>query len=239
MDKLKFGRDGMRGLPPGFRFQPTEEELVFEYLKCKVFSCALPASIIPEVNVCHFDPWEVPGGDWEVEQRCTYLFINKEETGKKNGRWVWTPSGYWKAKPKGRERRIVSSSSSSQSVSVGMKKTLVFYANNRNRGGSRTGWVMHQYRLIATHPKTHTPTVLNNMNKWAICRIFWRKLQSNRYNHHLQLQYYSMSTNHSDGNASASAASPAPSTTSSSSSTSTSFFASSVQQKSDDDFSAS
>lgn len=173
-----------------------------------------------------------------MKQRCTYLFSNKEETGKKNGRCLWTPSGYWKAKPKGRERRVVSSSSSSQSVSVGMKKTLVFYANNRNRGGSRTGWIMHQYRLIATHPPTHTPTALNNMNKWAICRIFWRKLQSNKYNHHrqhhLQLQYYSMSTNHSDGNASA-----APSTTSSSSSTSTSFFASSVQQKSDDDFSAS
>lgn len=51
----------MRGLPPGFRFEPTEEELVFEYLKCKVFSSALPASIIPEINgVWSLDPWDIP-----------------------------------------------------------------------------------------------------------------------------------------------------------------------------------
>ena len=53
----------MRGLPPGFRFEPTEEELVFEYLKCKVFSFPLPASIIPEIttSVCNLDPWDIPG----------------------------------------------------------------------------------------------------------------------------------------------------------------------------------
>ncbi|URD93934.1 ANAC083 transcription factor [Musa troglodytarum] len=33
-------------LPPGFRFHPTDEELVVQYLKRKVFSCPLPASFI-------------------------------------------------------------------------------------------------------------------------------------------------------------------------------------------------
>ncbi|KAG8652700.1 hypothetical protein MANES_06G123900v8 [Manihot esculenta] len=33
MDKFNFLREGMMKLPPGFRFQPTDEELVFEYLK--------------------------------------------------------------------------------------------------------------------------------------------------------------------------------------------------------------
>jgi hypothetical protein len=51
----------MSGLPPGFRFQPTEEELVFQYLKRKILSWPLPASVIPEVNVCKYDPWELPG----------------------------------------------------------------------------------------------------------------------------------------------------------------------------------
>lgn len=61
MDKFNFVRNGMIRLPPGFRFQPTDEELVFQYLRCKVFSCPLPASIIPEVNVCMYDPWDLPG----------------------------------------------------------------------------------------------------------------------------------------------------------------------------------
>jgi hypothetical protein len=48
-------------LPPGFRFHPTDEELVVQYLKRKVFACPLPASIIPEVDVCKSDPWDLPG----------------------------------------------------------------------------------------------------------------------------------------------------------------------------------
>ena len=53
MEKLK--------LPPGFRFHPTDEELVFQYLKSKVFSCPLPAPVISEVDVDKFDPWDFPG----------------------------------------------------------------------------------------------------------------------------------------------------------------------------------
>lgn len=61
MDKFNFVRNGVIRLPPGFRFQPTDEEIVFQYLRRKVFSCPLPASIIPELNVSKNDPWDLPG----------------------------------------------------------------------------------------------------------------------------------------------------------------------------------
>lgn len=61
MEKLNFVRNGELRLPPGFRFHPTDEELVLQYLKRKVFACPLPASIIPEVEVCKADPWDLPG----------------------------------------------------------------------------------------------------------------------------------------------------------------------------------
>lgn len=54
-------KNGVLRLPPGFRFHPTDEELVVQYLKRKVFACPLPASIIPEVDVCKSDPWDLPG----------------------------------------------------------------------------------------------------------------------------------------------------------------------------------
>ncbi|KAK4436827.1 NAC domain-containing protein 83 [Sesamum alatum] len=50
MDKFNFVRDGESKLPPGFRFQPTDEEIVFQYLARKTFSYPLPASVIPETN---------------------------------------------------------------------------------------------------------------------------------------------------------------------------------------------
>ncbi|KAL0355047.1 UNVERIFIED_CONTAM: NAC domain-containing protein 83 [Sesamum radiatum] len=61
MDKFNFVRDGESKLPPGFRFQPTDEEIVFQYLARKTFSYPLPASVIPEINVFSFHPWELPG----------------------------------------------------------------------------------------------------------------------------------------------------------------------------------
>ncbi|KAK1592187.1 hypothetical protein Q3G72_020959 [Acer saccharum] len=62
-------------LPPGFRFQPTDEELVFQCLKCKIFSCPLPATVIPHINNCRYDPWDLPAGNMEQER---YFFFNNE-----------------------------------------------------------------------------------------------------------------------------------------------------------------
>lgn len=48
-------------LPPGFRFHPTDEELIFHYLSKKVTSTPFPDSIIAEVDIYKFDPWDLPG----------------------------------------------------------------------------------------------------------------------------------------------------------------------------------
>lgn len=48
-------------LPPGFRFHPTDEELVLHYLcrKCATQSIAVP--IIAEIDLYKYDPWDLPG----------------------------------------------------------------------------------------------------------------------------------------------------------------------------------
>lgn len=60
-EKINFVQNAMVKLPPGFRFHPTDEELVVQYLGRKVFSYPLPAAIIPELDLCEFDPWDLPG----------------------------------------------------------------------------------------------------------------------------------------------------------------------------------
>ena len=53
----------MGELPPGYRFYPTEEELVRFYLRHKLDGSrrADIERVIPVVDVCSLDPWQLPG----------------------------------------------------------------------------------------------------------------------------------------------------------------------------------
>jgi hypothetical protein len=51
----------LQQLPPGFRFHPTDEELVLHYLWRKVESEVFTIPVIAEVDLYKFDPWELPG----------------------------------------------------------------------------------------------------------------------------------------------------------------------------------
>ncbi|KAF3432341.1 hypothetical protein FNV43_RR27081 [Rhamnella rubrinervis] len=174
MEKLTFVKNGVLRLPPGFRFHPTDEELVVQYLKRKVFCCPLPASIIPEVDVCKSDPWDLPG-DLEQER---YFFSTREAkypNGNRSNRA--TGSGYWKAT--GIDKKIAASKGNQV---VGMKKTLVFY-RGKPPHGSRTDWIMHEYRLVTAETKAcngpqEKKSTQNNvmpMENWVLCRIFLKK----------------------------------------------------------------
>ncbi|XP_068667130.1 NAC domain-containing protein 83-like [Aristolochia californica] len=174
MEKLNFVANGVLRLPPGFRFHPTDEELVVQYLKRKVFSCPLPASIIPEIDVSKFDPWDLPGNS-EGER----YFFTKRESKYPNGNRAnrATGSGFWKAT--GKDKQIVASRTNQL---VGMKKVLVFYREKPPKG-SRTDWIMHEYRLsdaatracISPQRKNGMQSSFVPMEDWVLCRIFLKK----------------------------------------------------------------
>jgi len=48
-------------LPPGFRFHPTDEELVNHYLCRKCAGQPIAVPVIKEVDLYKFDPWQLPG----------------------------------------------------------------------------------------------------------------------------------------------------------------------------------
>lgn len=63
-------------LPPGFRFDPTDQELVLYYLKPKVFSLPLPASVIPEISLKKYDPWDLPGNMFLFLFKIIFLLLD-------------------------------------------------------------------------------------------------------------------------------------------------------------------
>ena len=46
---------------PGFRFSPTDEELISHYLKKKIQGSDRSAEVIAEVEICRYEPWDLPG----------------------------------------------------------------------------------------------------------------------------------------------------------------------------------
>lgn len=48
-------------VPPGFRFRPTEEELVGYYLNRKVNSLKIDLDVIVDIDLYRMEPWDIQG----------------------------------------------------------------------------------------------------------------------------------------------------------------------------------
>lgn len=48
-------------VPPGFRFHPTEEELVGYYLSRKINSIKIDVDVIAEIDLYKMEPWDIEG----------------------------------------------------------------------------------------------------------------------------------------------------------------------------------
>lgn len=48
-------------VPPGFRFHPTDEELVDYYLRKKITSTRIDLDVIKEVDLYKIEPWDLQG----------------------------------------------------------------------------------------------------------------------------------------------------------------------------------
>ncbi|KAG5248003.1 hypothetical protein OIU76_030224 [Salix suchowensis] len=127
---------------PGFRFHPTEEELLDFYLKNMVFGRKMRLDVIGYLNIYRHDPSELPGLS-KVGEREWYFFVPRDRKQSSGGRPNrTTQNGFWKAT--GSDRKIVSLSDPKRMI--GMRKTLVFYKGRAPRG-SKTDWIMNEYRL--------------------------------------------------------------------------------------------
>ncbi|MED6106864.1 hypothetical protein PIB30_008562 [Stylosanthes scabra] len=158
-------------VPPGFRFHPTDEELVDYYLRKKIASKRIDLDVIKDVDLYKIEPWDLQevckiGSEDENEW---YFFSHKDKkypTGTRTNRA--TKAGFWKAT--GRDKAIYSSS---RHCLVGMRKTLVFY-KGRAPNGLKSDWIMHEYRLESNQNATPQE------EGWVVCRVFKKRMATVR-----------------------------------------------------------
>ncbi|KAI3692695.1 hypothetical protein L6452_32517 [Arctium lappa] len=128
---------------PGFRFSPTDDELISYYLKKKLQGSDNCVDIIPEVDFCRHEPWDLPALSIIRSDNEWFFFSargKKYPNGSQSKRA--TQSGYWKAT--GKERNVKSGA-----VTIGTKRTLVFHTGRAPKG-ERTEWIMHEYCMADT-----------------------------------------------------------------------------------------
>ncbi|XP_051212108.1 protein FEZ [Lolium perenne] len=155
---------------PGFRFHPTDEELVSFYLKKKIQQKPISIELIRQLDIYKFDPWDLPKlastGETEWYFYCPRdrKYCNSTRPNRV------TAAAFWKAT--GTDRPIYSSEGTR---CIGLKKSLVFYKGRAARG-MKTDWMMHEFRL----PSLADPSLLKRPidknipvnDSWTICRIF-------------------------------------------------------------------
>ncbi|XP_021738108.1 NAC domain-containing protein 7-like [Chenopodium quinoa] len=155
-------------VPPGFRFHPTDEELVDYYLREKVAARKM-CDIIKDVDLYKIEPWDLQElcKISNEEQHEWYFFSHKDKkypTGTRTNRA--TKAGFWKAT--GRDKAIYSKHNL-----IGMRKTLVFY-KGRAPNGQKSDWIMHEYRLETN--ENGTP----QEEGWVVCRVFKKRMATVR-----------------------------------------------------------
>ncbi|XP_047329265.1 NAC domain-containing protein 35-like [Impatiens glandulifera] len=146
---------------PGFRFHPTEEELVEFYLRRKVEGKRFNLELITFLDLYRYDPWELPALA-AIGEKEWYFYVprdRKYRNGDRPNRV--TTSGYWKAT--GADRMIKSETFRP----IGLKKTLVFYTGKAPKG-IRTSWIMNEYRL------PHHETERLQKAEISLCRVYKR-----------------------------------------------------------------
>ncbi|CAK9157045.1 unnamed protein product [Ilex paraguariensis] len=151
-------------VPPGFRFHPTDEELVGYYLRKKIASQKIDLDVIRDIDLYRIEPWD-------LQERCRigyeeqnewYFFSHKDKkypTGTRTNRA--TMAGFWKAT--GRDKAVYD-----KSKLIGMRKTLVFY-KGRAPNGQKSDWIMHEYRLES---EENGPP---QEEGWVVCRAFKKR----------------------------------------------------------------
>ncbi|KAM3689127.1 hypothetical protein ACJW30_09G021700 [Castanea mollissima] len=153
-------------LPPGFRFHPSDEELIQHYLRNKVTSSPLPASIIAEIDLYKYNPWELPKKALFGEDEW-YFFTPRDRkypNGVRPNRAAGL--GYWKAT--GTDKPTLTSCGTK---SIGVKKALAFY-KGRPPKGVKTDWIMHEYRSsLDTMIWTAKAKGSMRLDDWVLCRV--------------------------------------------------------------------
>uniref|UniRef100_A0A2N9IJE7 NAC domain-containing protein n=1 Tax=Fagus sylvatica TaxID=28930 RepID=A0A2N9IJE7_FAGSY len=150
-------------LPLGFRFSPTDEELINHYLRLKNEGRDSEVQFIPEVDFNQYEPRELPELSVIKSDKQWFFFCEKHKTALRANRAF--DSGYWKVT--GRDLHIKSRKSATGLI--GTKKILVFHTFVAPPHGMRANWIMDEYDTLPA--RRISQSTLKRTDAFVLCRL--------------------------------------------------------------------
>ncbi|CAL9231156.1 unnamed protein product [Arabidopsis halleri] len=153
----------------GFRFYPTEEELVAFYLRNQLEGRSDDSMhrVIPVLDVFEVEPSHLPnvaGVRCRGDAEQWFFFVPRQEREARGGRPSRTTgSGYWKAT--GSPGPVFSN----DNRMIGVKKTMVFYTGKAPTG-RKTKWKMNEYKAV--DETVNASTIPKLRHEFSLCRVY-------------------------------------------------------------------
>ncbi|XP_057794982.1 NAC domain-containing protein 19-like [Salvia miltiorrhiza] len=150
---------------PGFRFRPTDGELIVEYLQKKIDNQPIPVDGMNETNLKEVNPWDIQANFPKLGYEEEWYFFTPRDRKYPNGERPdrGSESGYWKAT--GADKPVMVGD-----ATIGFRKALVFYQGKPQKG-VKTKWIMHEYRVNAPARKKRSKDDMR-LDDWVLCHMY-------------------------------------------------------------------
>jgi hypothetical protein len=155
-------------LPLGFRFRPTDEELIFEYLLRKVRGEELPWDGIPEFDLYGDKaPSQIFGDLGGREEEKYYLFTRIKKFSKRVARTAG--GGTW------HEGYCSQIYDSSGQFLIGLNKQFCFKVGHGS-SMKKTDWIMHEFSLSGALLEGEQ----ERSSTWVLCTVHKKVTETRR-----------------------------------------------------------
>ncbi|XP_012703650.2 NAC transcription factor NAM-1 [Setaria italica] len=176
---------------PGFRFTPTDEEIVVHYLRPRAVNEPIPSAVIADVQIMNHNPWDLLTGHPHIFKS----FFHKKQI---RILYLLMSSNVYCAPAPNTEGSSESTVIGGVPLMIGLKRTLVFHLGKSDIG-ENTEWAMQEYSLAGAsltpyhvmRPSTiftkkndspsealssvKVPVMVYPDKSWVVCRMYKKR----------------------------------------------------------------
>ncbi|XP_076897342.1 NAC domain-containing protein 58-like [Bidens hawaiensis] len=157
----------LASLPAGYRFLPTDQQLMIHFLLKKINNELLPRSNISEANAYDTHPKDLAANYPEADKGVWYFFSSRE---RKDCVGISTRQdagpGYWKA-ILGLDKVIKDNGGNI----LGVKTGFSYHEGRPDQNSTKTAWLMHEYDVANGYERQRLDANGMKLDDYVLCKI--------------------------------------------------------------------